>query len=126
MHIAQLLSKKVVPFVVIDENRELIERLRASGIPAVYGDASEPSVLIQGHIARASMLMTVTSDTIHVRKMIQCAYKLNPDIEIVVRTHNEEEAELLQKEITGKVFFAEGEIAKSMGHYALNRYGKSP
>ncbi|HAT7747980.1 cation:proton antiporter [Legionella pneumophila] len=126
MHIAQLLSKKVVPFVVIDENRELIERLRASGIPAVYGDASEPSVLIQGHIARASMLMTVTSDTIHVRKMIQYAYKLNPDIEIVVRTHNEEEAELLQKEITGKVFFAEGEIAKSMGHYALNRYGKSP
>ncbi|HAT5920996.1 TPA: sodium:proton antiporter [Legionella pneumophila] len=126
MHIAQLLSKKIVPFVVIDENRELIERLRASGIPAVYGDASEPSVLIQGHIARASMLMTVTSDTIHVRKMIQCAYKLNPDIEIVVRTHNEEEAELLQKEITGKVFFAEGEIAKSMGHYALNRYGKSP
>ncbi|MDF1931625.1 hypothetical protein PGH45_18375 [Legionella pneumophila] len=33
--------------------------------------------------------------------------------------------EALQKEITGKVFFAEGEIAKSMGEYALSRFGKS-
>ncbi|KTC81520.1 YbaL family putative K(+) efflux transporter [Legionella brunensis] len=124
--IAQLLSEKAIPYVVVDENREVIERLRASGIPAVYGDASEPAVLIQGHIARAGMLMIAVPDAVHVRKMIQCAQKVNPAIEMIVRTHNEEEAELLQKEITGKVFFAEGEIAKNMGHYALNRYGKLP
>ncbi|MDP1604256.1 MAG: cation:proton antiporter [Legionella sp.] len=124
--IAQLLSEKAIPYVVVDENRELIVSLRADGIPAVYGDASDPSVLIQGHIARASMLMIVISDTVHVRKMIQCAYKLNPEIEIVVRTHDEEEAVLLQREVSGKVFFAEGEIAKNMGLYALDRYGKLP
>ena len=123
--IAHLLSEQVIPYVVVDENRELIERLRASGIPAVYGDASEPSVLIQGHIARASMLLIVISDTFNVRKMIECAYTLNPEIEVVVRTHSEDEALLLQQEIPGKVFFAEGEIAKNMGFYALNRYGKS-
>lgn len=122
--IAHLLSEQDIPYVVVDENRELIERLRASGIPAVYGDASEPSVLIQGHIARASMLMIVISDTFNVRKMIQCAYTLNPEIEVVVRTHSEDEALLLQRETPGKVFFAEGEIAKNMGFYALNRYGK--
>lgn len=123
--IAQLLSEKAIPYVVVDENRELIKRLRTLGIPAVYGDASEPSVLIQGHIARASMLMIVISDTVHVRKMIQCAQTLNPGIETVVRTHNEEEAVLLQEEVIGKVFFAEGEIARNMGLYALERYGKS-
>lgn len=123
--ITHLLSEKGIPFVVVDENRETIENLRAASFPAVYGDASDPSVLIQSHIARASMLMIVISDTVHVRKMIQCAQTLNPKIEIVVRTHEEEEASLLQKEITGKVFFAEGEIAKNMGEYALNRYGKS-
>ncbi|HHI9457763.1 TPA: NAD-binding protein [Legionella anisa] len=124
--VARLLSEKAVPYVVIDDNRELIERLRVSGIPAVYGDASKPSVLIQSHIARASMLIIVISDTVHVGKMIQYANQLNPEIEIVIRTHNEEEATLLQKEINGKVFFAEGEIAKNMGLYALNRYGKLP
>ncbi|MGM9455209.1 cation:proton antiporter domain-containing protein [Legionella bozemanae] len=122
--VAHLLSEKNIPYVVIEENRELIASLRASGVPAVYGDASKPAVLIQSHIAHASMLMIVIADTVHLRKMIQYAYQLNPKIEIVVRTHDEEEAVLLQKEITGKVFFAEGEIAKNMGKYALNRYGK--
>ncbi|KTC65694.1 putative monovalent cation:proton antiporter (CPA2 family) (plasmid) [Legionella adelaidensis] len=122
--VAHLLSEKAIPFVVVDENREIIENLRATNFPAVYGDASDPSVLIQGHIARASMLIIVISDTINVRKMIRYACQINPDIEVIVRTHNEEEAGLLQKEITGKVFFAEGEIAKNMGEYALNRYGK--
>ncbi|HHT0592127.1 TPA: cation:proton antiporter [Legionella anisa] len=124
--VARLLSEKDVPYVVVDDNRELIERLRVAGIPAVYGDASKPSVLVQSHIAHASMLIIVISDTVHVGKMIHYAIQLNPQIEIVIRTHNEEEATLLQKEINGKVFFAEGEIAKNMGLYALKRYGKSP
>lgn len=123
--IASLLSEKAIPYVIIEENRELIVHLRASGIPVVYGDASEAAVLIQGHIARASMLMIVISDTVNVRKMIQLAQEINPDIETVVRSHDEEEAILLQTEVTGRVFFAEGEIAKNMGSYALNRYGKS-
>jgi len=123
--VAHLLSEKNIPYVVVEENRELIASLRAAGLPAVYGDASKPSVLIQSHIAHASMLMIVIADTVHLRTMMQYAYKLNPEIEIVVRTHDEEEAALLEKEIPGKVFFAEGEIAKNMGEYALSRYGKS-
>ncbi|WP_420814331.1 NAD-binding protein [Legionella antarctica] len=124
-HITYLLSEKAIPYVVVDDNRELIMDLRTAGAHAVYGDASKPAVLIQAHITHASMLMIAISDTVHVRKMIRCAYQLNPEIEIIVRTHDEEEAVLLQKEITGKVFFAEGEIARNMGEYALNRYGKS-
>lgn len=123
--IAQLLAEKAIPFVVVEENREIIENLRATNFAAVYGDASEPSVLIQSHIARASMLIIVIADTVYVGKMIRYACQLNPEIEIIVRTHDEEEAALLQNEITGKVFFAEGEIAKNMGEYALSRYGKS-
>lgn len=122
--IASLLSEKAIPYVVVDENRELIVRLRASGVPAVYGEASDPSVLVQGHIARASMLIIAISDTVNVRRMMQYAYQLNPRVEAVVRMHNEEEATLLQKEVIGKVFFAEGEIARSMGGYVLDRYGK--
>ncbi|MBN9229436.1 MAG: sodium:proton antiporter [Legionella sp. 40-6] len=123
--IALLLNAEKIPYVVVDENRQLVEQLRANGIPAVYGDASKPSVLVQAHVARASMLMLVISNTVHVRKMIQYASDLNPKIEIVVRTHSEEEAILIQKEIKGKMFFAEGEVAKNMGVYALRRYGKT-
>lgn len=123
-HIAHLLSEKAIPFVVVDENRELVMRLRDQGMQAVYGDASQPAVLIQGHIAHASLLIITIPDTFQTRTIINYARQLNMNIEIVIHTHDEEEAALLQKEITGKVFVSEAEIARNMCDYALERYGK--
>ena len=51
--IAQELTAQRIPFVVAEQNREFVEKLRAQGVPAVSGDASEPTVLIQAHIAQA-------------------------------------------------------------------------
>jgi monovalent cation:H+ antiporter-2, CPA2 family len=51
--IGEALAGRGVSIVVADENRELVERLRSEGVAAVSGDASEPAVLIQAHIARA-------------------------------------------------------------------------
>ncbi|MDR3442459.1 MAG: cation:proton antiporter [Legionella sp.] len=122
--IAKTLYAEEIPYIVVDENREQIERLRAKKIPSVWGDASIPSVLIQAHIARASVLIIAVSGAFHVRPMIDCARTINPNIEIVIRIHNEEEAELLKNEGPGKVFFAEAEIAQNMSNYILNRFGK--
>jgi CPA2 family monovalent cation:H+ antiporter-2 len=95
--------------------------LRARDIPAVSGDASDPAVLIQAHIARAGMLVIATPDTFNVRKMVEVARTLNPAIEVVLRTHSEEEAELLQKENVGKVFMGEHELAQGMARHVLDR-----
>lgn len=121
--IAALLNTKAIPYVVVDVNRELVEELRKQGCAAVFGDASDALVLVQAHIGHADMLILTMSDTMEVRKIIECAQTLNPDIEMLIRTHDEEEADLLQQDIHGKVFFAEAEIARNMGHYALARYG---
>jgi len=96
--------------------------LRESGVSAVSGDASEPAVLIQAHVHRASMLVIATPDTLNVRKMIEIARTVNPRIETVVRTHSEEEAVLLKQENAGRVFLGEHELAQGMTHYVLERY----
>src|SRR5206468_6293889 len=93
--IALALSAQGVSFVVAEQNRELVERLRAQGMSAVSGDAADPAVLIQAHIARAAMLVIATPDIFGVRKMAAAAKQLNPAIEVVVRTHSEDEAGLL-------------------------------
>lgn len=122
--IGATLSESNIPYVVAEQNREVVERLRGKGIAAVSGDASEAAVLIQAHIARASMLVIATPDTFDVRQMINTSRTLNPGIEIVVRTHNEEEGALLERETVGKVFIGESELAKGMSQYVLERYGK--
>jgi len=120
--IGEALTANGISFVVAEENRGIVEKLRESGVPAVSGDASEPTVLIQAHIHRARMLVIATPDTLDVRRMIEIARTVNPRIETVVRTHSEEEAVLLEKENAGKVFLGEHELARSMIQHVLDRY----
>ena len=120
-YMGEALAKKRTPLVVAEQNREAVEGLRKRGIHAVAGDASEPAVLIQAHIARAAMLVIAVPDTLRARRMIEIARILNPTIEIIVRTHNEEEAALLRKESGGEVFLGEHELALSMTRYVLEK-----
>jgi len=120
--IAQELTVHDIPFVVAEQNREVVERLRKEGVPAVSGNAAEPSVLIQAHIANASMLVVATPDTIDVRKMVDTAKALKPEIRIVLRTHSEDESELLQKDNLGTVFYGEEELANGMSKFVVSHF----
>ncbi len=119
--LAEALLADGVPFVVAEQNREVVEKLRARGIAAVFGDASTPETLVQAHVARARMLVIATADTLGVRQMAANAKLLNPGIEIVVRSHNEEEARRLEEELSGRVFLGEHELALAMTRYVLGR-----
>jgi monovalent cation:H+ antiporter-2, CPA2 family len=124
--IAQALSERGIPYVVVEQNRERVKELREKDIAAVSGDAAHPAVLIQAHIAKAGMLVIATPDTISVRRMAGIARTLNPAIEIALRTHSEEEATLLTKENVGMVFFGEHELAFAMTRHVLARRGIEP
>lgn len=120
--IAKVLDARGVPYVVAEQNRTLVEYLRTNGIAAVSGNAADPAVLIQAHIANAAMLVVATPDTLNVRQMAATARALNPDIEILLRTHNEEESVLLRNEGIGTIFFGEEELAKGMANHVLERF----
>ncbi|WP_151636224.1 YbaL family putative K(+) efflux transporter [Noviherbaspirillum aerium] len=123
--IGAALAARDVNYVVVEENREIVQSLREKDIPAVAGNAAEPAVLIQAHIARASVLVIATPDTFHVRTMMEIALALNPSIETIVRSHNDEEARLLRRESACRVFIGEQELAKGMTHYILERLSKN-
>ena len=120
--IGEALIAQGISIVVAEQNREIVERLRSSGLSAVSGDASEPGVLLQAHVHRASILVIATPDTLNVRKMIEVARTVNPRIQTVVRTHSEDEAVLLEKEQAGKVFLGEHELAIGMIRHVLECY----
>ncbi|HQR50717.1 MAG TPA: YbaL family putative K(+) efflux transporter [Methylophilaceae bacterium] len=121
--IGEALATRNIPFVVAEQNREIVEQLRAQDIPAVSGDAADPVVLVQAHIARAGMLVITTPNTFSARKMIETARTLNPAVEVVLRTDSDETMELLEKEQASKVFMAEHALAVSMTAHILARMG---
>jgi CPA2 family monovalent cation:H+ antiporter-2 len=120
------LQANLIPYVVAEQNRELVEGLRKQGIAAVSGNAGDPAVLIQAHIARAAMLVIATPDAPYIHKMIDTALSLNPGIEIILRTHSEEESQLLRSAGVGMVFFGEEELAKGMSSHVLRRFVPLP
>lgn len=123
--IAQSLQAAGIPFVVAEQNRELVEKLRKQGQPAVSGNAADPMVLIQAHIANAAMLIIATPDTMNARQMVDIARQLKPGIEVVIRTHHEDESQRLQKELEATIFFGEDELAKGISAHVLQRFERA-
>ncbi|MFA6262793.1 MAG: YbaL family putative K(+) efflux transporter [Bacteroidia bacterium] len=119
--IAEQLLAAGIPYIVVEENRELVEKLRAGGVHAVCGDAADPAVLVQSHVAQARLLVVASPDTFSVRQMAETARALNPGIEIVVRTHSDEEAALLQGEQVARAFVGEHELAQGMAAHVVAR-----
>ncbi|MCC7517016.1 MAG: cation:proton antiporter [Pseudomonadales bacterium] len=112
--IARALRERKMRYVVVEENRDIVEALRAKNFAAVAGDAVEPEVLIQAHIARAALMIVAMPDAARTCRMLGIARMLNPDIGSIARVHSDEEAELLHKENVGGVFYGEQELARAM------------
>ncbi len=112
--IGRALQERGLRYVVVESSRDLVEGLRASGLPAVTGDAVEAEVLIQAHIARAALLIVAMPDATRSCRMLEIARMLNPDIRSIARVHSDEEAELMQRERVGGVFYGEQELANAM------------
>lgn len=123
--IAQGLEEKGIPYVIAEQNREIVAILRKRGIAAVSGDATDPNVLIQAHVGQAAMLVVATPDPLNVKQMVNTARTLNPTLDVVLRTHTEEESQLFRKENLGAVFFGEEELAKGMMGHIVERFKHS-
>lgn len=123
--IGAALSAQHIPFVVAEQNRELVEKIRGQGIVAVSGNAADAVVLVQAHIHDAAMLVIATPDTLNARQMIHTARTLNPNIEIVMCAESADEMQLLKEEIQANsdiVFLGEEELAKGMTNHVLTRF----
>jgi CPA2 family monovalent cation:H+ antiporter-2 len=120
--IAKVLQAQGVPYVVAEQNRERVEALRASGVAAVSGDATDPAVLIQAHIAQAAMLVITTGDPVQLQQMVETARTLNPGIEVVLHAHNADESALLQQQGLGRVFCGEEALAQQMTGHVTQRF----
>jgi CPA2 family monovalent cation:H+ antiporter-2 len=112
--IATELKAQGLSLVVVEQNRDYVQSLRAEGTAAIWGDATEAEVLIQAHIKDARLLIIATPETLQARPMVDIARALNPQVRILIRSHNSEEAALLEHDGAGSVFVGERELADAI------------
>jgi CPA2 family monovalent cation:H+ antiporter-2 len=123
--VGEALERYGIPYVVIERDRRIVEALRERGVPALSGDATRPGILPLAHPERARLLVVATPDPYQAREVIRLARRANPQIDIVVRTHNAAEERYLSALGVGRAIMGERELALGMAHYALLALGRT-
>ena len=102
------------PLVVIDRDRDIVEKLRAAGQAAVLGDAAEAVTLVQAHIAQAAWLVITLVDVRGVPAVLALARQLNPQLRCAVLAHTDEEEQWLRDAGITHVLRAQQALAQAL------------
>ena len=124
--ITSVLEQERLPFVVVERDRPRYDALRGRGVPAVFGDATDPEILRASGVGAARLLIVATPDSYRARRVLELAEAANPGIQAVVRTHSEDELARLRATVNGHVVMGERELARTMLLYVLRQFGVPP
>lgn len=122
-NIARQLDEKALPYLVVETSRHFVDHLRKHGTPVIYGDASLDGILEHTALSSAKVLVITTPDRHQTRRIIERARKLCPVIDIIVRTHHDDELAHLKNLGIESAIMGERELAKAMSREVLNRFG---
>lgn len=120
--IGQALDLYGASYVIIDDDRTRVERLREQGNTVVYGDASNAAVLERAGLENARALVIAVPDPPATRFIVEHARRVNPDIHIIVRTHSERERDRLERLGVSAAIMGEMELALQMASATLNAF----
>ena len=122
--IGDALAKAGIPQAVVEQDRVNVEAIRRRGIFAIFGDATRPGILAHASLPTARLLVVAAPNPFEARQIIALARDLNPEIDIVVRTHSAAEQTYLDGLNVGRAFMGERELALAMARYALRALGR--
>ncbi len=124
--VARLLRENEIEPTIVELNVATVQRLRAEGIRAVYGDASRTETLREAGLAEARALVLSSFGVKDGKELIRLAREINPRVQVIARTAYLSELGELREAGADQVFSGEGEVALAMTEYVLNSLGATP
>ncbi len=120
--VATSFAERGIPFVAIDLDPRVVIRWRTAGHQAVNGSSSSLEVLEAASLNDANLLVIATGDLRAAYLTAEHARKMNPDLDIVVRAHWQEESERLRALGVDEVVLPENEAGLEMVRHSLLRF----
>jgi CPA2 family monovalent cation:H+ antiporter-2 len=125
-HLANVLKEQAIPFLVIEERDEAVERLKTAGIEAIVGSAGERGLLEAANLAEARWLISAIPNPFEASSLIEAGRAANPDLMIIARAHTDAEVEHLRRYGAHHIVLGEQEIAREMARSLVVRGEASP
>jgi monovalent cation:H+ antiporter-2, CPA2 family len=123
--VVNILRDRGYPILVIENSEAAIQKLRHEGIPYVFGDGDSELVLEKAHLEKAKALAIALPDPVSTRLLLKHALELAPGLDIVARSHENNEIDLLTQMGATEVVQPEFEAALEMGAHMLSTLGEA-
>lgn len=124
--LAQILSSLKLPYHVVDSNPYTEGKMRVSGEPFTFGDATRLVILKAVRIERAKAVVIAISDPVATRRCIAMIRSVAPDVHIVVRTRYARNLESLLEDGASEVVAEEFESTIDLFSKVLRLFELSP
>jgi CPA2 family monovalent cation:H+ antiporter-2 len=85
-HIAHILTKLKLPFVIIELNHQRMLECKAAKFPVIFGDMSQSTVLELSKVQSAGLLLITTPSAVISQSIVKQALRLKPDLHIIARS----------------------------------------
>jgi CPA2 family monovalent cation:H+ antiporter-2 len=119
--VAEVLLKNGQPLLVVEEQKEIADQLRAKGIEVIEANAVDPGLLQATNVGAARWLISAIPNALESSSVIEQARALNPNLQIIARAHSDEEVEHLTQYGANLVIMGEREIARGITNYVLDQ-----
>ena len=117
--LAQLLRDRGVPVLVIDDNRDHVEKAHAAGIPGIRGSAAADRVLAEAHPDRASIAILAIPQPLEAGETLAKLRAINPSLTLLARAHSDAEVRHLLGQGADGAVMAERELAYSLADMVM-------
>jgi len=87
-HVAQVLQRLNLAFVIIELDFHRLEQAKAASLPVIYGDAGQEVVLEAAGIEHAALLLITVPANLVSQAIVQQVRRMNPDLDIVARAES--------------------------------------
>lgn len=118
-HIAQVLTKLSVPFVIIEQNHQRMLACKEAGYPVIYGDMSQPGTLEASRIPAARLLLITTPSVVTAQAIVKQAIHLKPELQIIARADGVEQTKALYESGVYMAVLPEMEAGLEIARQAL-------
>ncbi|RPH47404.1 MAG: hypothetical protein EHM85_19915 [Desulfobacteraceae bacterium] len=118
-YVAQVLHSLKFAFVIIELDSHQIDRFKKTGLPVIYGDACQPTVLEAAEIEHAKFLIITTPAAIITNSVVTQARQLKPELHIVARAESMEQMQTLSNSGVNEIVLPEFEAGLEITRQTL-------
>jgi CPA2 family monovalent cation:H+ antiporter-2 len=115
------LRKDDVPLLVVEDNDDTVDALRAEGIEAIAGNAADPDLVRAASLGRARCLIVAIPDGFEAGQVVEQARAIDHALPIIARARSQEAVEHLKALGADIVVLDRDEVASVIAGHALKK-----